>query len=317
MTRNLRTADVDRKRKPNKETLDRLKDVLDQPPPRDLSETDGDRIWQYRFYLAEKFPEAALAKFLLAVRWEYPVQVDQAVELLQQWPVVAPEYVLELLNRQFVHPCVRRFAVARLQAAKDEELLLYLYQLIQALHYENWGEIYSVKPKSPDDPSLSDLQGQSDLEVNVDSSGRGDTLDKSSASPTNMMNQKLLSVQKCKIYVLYFVQEDLVTYLLRRAQSSFQICNYLYWFVGLEARRKNSTARNMYTHVLRRLLDTLRNGNEDQKSWYTELMRQGQFVETLRRLLQSVTEDSGDRLRKVILEICPNYSPEFGSILMI
>lgn len=71
-------------------------------------------------FLSATLHQASLAKFLLAVRWEYPVQVDQAVELLQQWPVVSPEYVLELLNRHFVHPCVRRFAVARLQAATDE-----------------------------------------------------------------------------------------------------------------------------------------------------------------------------------------------------
>ncbi|THD23175.1 Phosphatidylinositol 3-kinase [Fasciola hepatica] len=317
MTRNLRTADVDRKRKPNKETLDRLKDILDQPPPRDLSETDGDMIWQYRFYLADKFPEASLAKFLLAVRWEYPVQVDQAVELLQQWPVVSPEYVLELLNRQFVHPCVRRFSVARLQAAKDEDLLLYLYQLVQALHYENWHEIYSVEPTSIDEPNLPDLYIHSGPETTTDPGclgSTGDVVDKSS-SPTGTMNQSRCSVQQLHSQTVTHTslaeatgrwsetlrtvwKEDLVTFLLRRAQSNFRIANYLYWFVGLEARMKSSPARDMYTHVLRRLLDTLRNGNDEQKSWYTELMREYQFVETLRRLLQSVTEDSGDRLRK-------------------
>ncbi|CAH8295874.1 unnamed protein product, partial [Schistosoma turkestanicum] len=63
---------------------------------------------------------ASLAKFILSVRWEYREQVNQAVELLKQWPTIAPEHVLELFTRQFLHPAGRRFAVCRLEAASDE-----------------------------------------------------------------------------------------------------------------------------------------------------------------------------------------------------
>ncbi|KAA0190596.1 hypothetical protein FBUS_11284, partial [Fasciolopsis buskii] len=201
------------------------------------------------------------------------------------------------------------------------DLLLYLYQLIQALHFENWHEIYAIEPAFTNEPSLSDLCTLPGAETKTDINGptsTGDTVDKS-CSPTGTMNQSRCSMQQLHSQTVAHTslaeatgrwpetirtmwKEDLVTFLLRRALSSFRVANYLYWYVCLEARRKDSPARDMYTHVLRRLLDLLRNGNEEQKSWYTELMRENQFVETLRRLLQSVTDDSGDRLRKVCVK---------------
>merc|ERR1740137_329558 len=48
---------------------------------------------------------------------------------------------LELLGPTFQQVEVRRYAVARLQQADDEELLLYLLQLVQALKYEDFEEI--------------------------------------------------------------------------------------------------------------------------------------------------------------------------------
>ncbi|VDN11019.1 unnamed protein product [Dibothriocephalus latus] len=159
MTRNVRTADMDRERKPNKDTLDKLKvfppfffdyyfwkAIISRPSGEILSELDGDLIWKFRFYLAKKFPESALPKFLLSVRWEYPEQVTQAIELLHQWPVIDPENILELLTKQFPHGVCRKFAVCRLQSATAEDLQLYLYQLVQALRYENISAILAVSP---------------------------------------------------------------------------------------------------------------------------------------------------------------------------
>lgn len=51
------------------------------------------------------------------------------------------EDALELLSPNFSHPAVRRYAISRLQKAPDEEILLYLLQLVQALKYENVKDI--------------------------------------------------------------------------------------------------------------------------------------------------------------------------------
>ena len=47
------------------------------------------------------------------------------------------DHALELLSASFagINP-LRRYAVKRLEEAKDEELLSYLLQLVQALRYE-------------------------------------------------------------------------------------------------------------------------------------------------------------------------------------
>ncbi|KAF5400580.1 Phosphatidylinositol 3-kinase catalytic subunit type [Paragonimus heterotremus] len=317
MTRSLRIADVDRKRKPNKETLDRLKEILEQPPARDLLEFEGDLVWQYRFYLAEKFPEIALAKFLLAVRWEYSEQVDQAVELLHQWPIVDTDYVLELLNRQFIHPCVRRFAVVRLETAKDEELLLYLYQLVQALHYENWHDIFSTqaveieslvalegqhsRPQAPEELQRTERPLSSELHAGSTSSSRPPEIGDTSVILSSV--QQLQPVIEHKGRWIEALKtdwkEDLATFLLRRAQSSWPIANYLYWFLRLEANKPNSPSNGMYTHVLDRLQGVLYAGDEVRQAWLKELIRQTKFVKDILRLLQSVCDDSGNRPRKI------------------
>lgn len=57
--------------------------------------------------------------------------MNQAVELLKQWPKIAPEHVLELFTRQFLHPAGRRFAVHRLEAASDEVCNYCFFKLLK------------------------------------------------------------------------------------------------------------------------------------------------------------------------------------------
>lgn len=51
------------------------------------------------------------------------------------------EDALELLSPTFKHPVVRRYAISRLKQAPDDDLVLYLLQLVQALKYENFNDI--------------------------------------------------------------------------------------------------------------------------------------------------------------------------------
>ncbi|CAH8505826.1 unnamed protein product [Schistosoma rodhaini] len=335
MTRNARTADVDRARKPNKDILDRLKLVLDLPPGLNISESDGDLIWKYRFYLADKFPETSLAKFILSVRWEYTEQVNQAVELLKQWPTIAPEHVLELFTRQFLHPAGRRFAVHRLEAASDEELILYLYQLVQALRYENWHDIFSVRPKRNDRTSkrnVSDVIKEGNSEevksTNLTSNrkipssfrtGRGGALSNIERSREELIGWHSDLKKEWK--------EDLASFLIRRAQLNFRIANYLYWFLRLEANSNDGEddfseqdtvnspdTQKMYKHVLNRLLHAFDAGSPTCQKWNIELLQQTQFIQDLCRLLKSVTNDLGNRSRKIELLRSKLDSEEYAHI---
>jgi phosphatidylinositol 3-kinase len=84
----------------------------------------------------------ALTKFLLAVDWTEESEVVQAAELLEQWKKLNPIEVtdaLKLLGKQVAYQTnlVRAYAIDRLAKAPDDELRLYLLQLVQALKFEN------------------------------------------------------------------------------------------------------------------------------------------------------------------------------------
>jgi phosphatidylinositol 3-kinase len=99
-----------------------------------------DILWRFRFSLVDN--RRALTKFLLAVDWTVESEVVQAAELLEQWRKRSPIEVtdaLKLLGKQVAYQTnlVRAYAIDTLAAAPDEELRLYLLQLVQALKFEN------------------------------------------------------------------------------------------------------------------------------------------------------------------------------------
>ncbi len=55
----------------------------------------------------------------------------QAIDLMRQWAPIDVADALELLSPDFRNPEVRQHAVEVLRAKGDEELLLYLLQLVQ------------------------------------------------------------------------------------------------------------------------------------------------------------------------------------------
>lgn len=82
----------------------------------------------------------------------------QALKLLAQWSPMDVEDALELLSPTFTHPEVRRYSISRLKQAPDEDLILYLLQLVQALKYENFDDIMeSYKRILPDKEIIKSL----------------------------------------------------------------------------------------------------------------------------------------------------------------
>ncbi|KAG8131305.1 putative Phosphatidylinositol 3-kinase catalytic subunit type 3-like protein, partial [Naja naja] len=126
--------------------------IVSYPPTKQLTYEEQDLVWKFRYYLTHQ--EKALTKFLKCVNWHLPQEAKQALELLGKWKPMDVEDSLELLSSQFTNPTVRRYAVARLQQADDEDLLMYLLQLVQALKYENFDDI-----KSGLEPTKKETQG--------------------------------------------------------------------------------------------------------------------------------------------------------------
>ena len=63
---------------------------------------------------------------------------------------------LELLGPSFKHPGVRKYAVGRMKSSPDNDLQLYLLQLVQALKYENFSHI--ITKNKDGDGSMSSSQ---------------------------------------------------------------------------------------------------------------------------------------------------------------
>lgn len=109
-------------------------------PSHHLSREEKDLIWRFRFSLVDN--RKALTKFLLAVDWAVEAEVVQASELLGQWRQRSPIEVtdaLKLLGKHvaFQTNLVRSYAIDTLDRSSDEELSLYLLQLVQALKYDD------------------------------------------------------------------------------------------------------------------------------------------------------------------------------------
>ncbi|KAJ3752802.1 hypothetical protein EV360DRAFT_88396, partial [Lentinula raphanica] len=136
LVRSHRSGPYDRELKPNSKDRDNIGEILNYAPSQPLSPEEKDLIWKFRFHLARD--KRGLTKFLKAVTWRDPSEVKQAVEeLLPQWTEIDMDDALELLGPGTVDSRVRAFAVRQLARADDEELFLYLLQLVQALKFES------------------------------------------------------------------------------------------------------------------------------------------------------------------------------------
>src|SRR5207237_8712237 len=69
--------------------------------------------------------------------WPAQSESKQAVQVLGKWTDIDVDDALELLDATCDNQAVRSFAVERLRKADNNELLLYLLQLVQALKYEH------------------------------------------------------------------------------------------------------------------------------------------------------------------------------------
>ena len=134
LSRPLRYGPEAKSLKPNPSTKQYLSQIIDFPPTRQLTSDEEALIWMYRYYLC-RFKKA-LPKFLRCIDWEDENEVEIAMEIVQVWDSIDVEDALGLLSAQFSHSSVRSYAVKRLSDANDDDLRLYLLQLVQALKFE-------------------------------------------------------------------------------------------------------------------------------------------------------------------------------------
>lgn len=134
LVRSHRTGVLDRDLKPNAKIRDELNTIMSFGPTQELKGEEKDLIWKFRHHLTRD--KRALTKFVKSVAWQDQGEARQAVQILPKWTEIDVDDALELLGPTFDNPAVRAYAVDRLRDSDDDELLLYLLQLVQALKFE-------------------------------------------------------------------------------------------------------------------------------------------------------------------------------------
>jgi len=128
------------KTKPNLEQKALLDKIVNSPlGVQQLTGSEKDMLYIYRYSLTDN--QKSLVKFLLSIDWDVVKETEEVAKLLPLWQRNAPLDVAEALKllgkeRSFQNEMVRAYAVECVDAATDEELQLYLLQLVQALRYE-------------------------------------------------------------------------------------------------------------------------------------------------------------------------------------
>lgn len=143
LVRSHRTGVLDRDLKPNAKVRDELNNIIAYSPTHILSPEEKDLVWKFRHHLARD--KRALTKFIKSVNWNDSNEAREAVAMLSKWTEIDVDDALELLGPTFENPSVRAYAVDRLRKSDDDELLLYLLQLVQALKFEH------ISPDSAED----------------------------------------------------------------------------------------------------------------------------------------------------------------------
>lgn len=271
LARSLRSGISDKDAKPNATVRDRLNQIIAYSPTTQLYNEEQDLVWTFRFYLSNQ--KKALTKFLKCVNWKLQGEVRQALSLLQQWTPMDVEDALELLSPNFTHSAVRRYAISRLKQAPDEDLMLYLLQLVQALKYENFDEIKEgyqrISPgreafaeekdaqleKKDSKESNSTITNESTLirsysynqadqiaASNVNSVIEVDTIHQSMSLAENLLqgihNATTSDSTNTDTLLSDGINDeetnDLASFLIQRACKNSTLANYFYWYLLIE-----------------------------------------------------------------------------------
>ncbi|XP_062984367.1 phosphatidylinositol 3-kinase catalytic subunit type 3 isoform X1 [Elgaria multicarinata webbii] len=297
LARSLRSGPSDHDLKPNAATRDQLNIIVSYPPTKQLTYEEQDLVWKFRYYLTHQ--EKALTKFLKCVNWYLPQEAKQALELLGKWKPMDVEDSLELLSSHFTNQTVRRYAVARLQQADDEDLLMYLLQLVQALKYENFEDI-----KSGLEPTKKDSQGSMSESMAASGTNAAE-IDSSQiiTSPLPFISSPPSTAKTKESAEGENLEQDLCTFLISRACKNSTLANYLYWYVIVECEDQDTQQRDprtheMYLNVMRRFSQALLKGDKSVRVMRSLLAAQQTFVDRLVHLMKAVQRESGNRKKK-------------------
>lgn len=223
-------SDFDKRIKPTIKKRDYLKHIMEYPPGRQLSAHEKGSIWKYRYYLMNN--KKALTKLLKSTNMSEESERTEVLELMNTWSEIDIEDAIELLGPSFTNISVRSYAVKRLKKASDQELELYLLQLVQALCFENVSNLADLS--NSEFTIVSDVnnsQNQRFIQsIQVTKSFTDTIPDSNSKSKYNNYIEDSSENQ------VPIVISPLAEFLITRALTNIRLGIFFYWYLKSESK---------------------------------------------------------------------------------
>lgn len=163
------------------------------------------------------------------------------LQLVDSWAEIDIDDAIELLGTAYRNLSLRSYAVNRLKKASDNELELYLLQLVQAVCFE------SASP-------LSDKSASEFTIVDVAQSGAGTGAGLSPSPDADKLNGANIvnSVESLSLGQSSILISPLAEFLIRRALLNSRLGNFFYWYL-----RSESEGNQYLVHILESFLSRL------------------------------------------------------------
>lgn len=251
---------------PNLEEKSYINQIVNAPlGVNQLTPEEKDTIFIFRYSLTDN--KRALTKLLLSIDWDVDKERAEVAKLLPLWKEKASLDVAEALKllgkeRAFQDPIVRAYAIECVNEATDEELQLYLLQLVQALKYEpkmavgnsSMSSSISISQSSSGDRDLRQKlykmiengeYGDDDEEEEVEEKEE-DQNDNQGGGNSNS-SKRLYGKVHASV-------SPLAQFLITRACHSTSLANFLFWYLTVET---DSDDSNLFSTVLSALMHAL------------------------------------------------------------
>ncbi|KAI6653487.1 Phosphatidylinositol 4,5-bisphosphate 3-kinase catalytic subunit gamma isoform-like [Oopsacas minuta] len=111
-----------------------LDKAISGDPLKELTHREKALVQKYLHYSSQR--AEALPKYLLSLDWGNVEEVSLSHQMLKRWAPLSLEVAMQLLDYHVADAEVRKLAVKRLEKMSDEEVQLYLLQMVQVLKFE-------------------------------------------------------------------------------------------------------------------------------------------------------------------------------------
>lgn len=310
-------------------------------------------VWRYRWFLLNSLVlgnnsgwSNFVINFIKCVDWNKTSEVKEFESILKTlsatatrklgWKVNRNDYwwvfeqeleivdCLELLSASHKHKIVREMAIKRLELVSDDELAMFMVQLVQNIRHETFPDEENIATA---DQETVNVGGSMDDEI-IDIDGRSSSfngstytigsseyqfVNKEAGSPNNsvdVVDEILNKIKNLKAIKVPILPSPLIEFLISRCAKNPKLTNFFYWCLKVEVEQEeinnreflrtldthydqnyqNELHRTIYEITMRKFIIKLATSSKGEEKLY-ELKRQIEFVSKLHNLCIKIKID--------------------------